>query len=71
MANKLVMNIILVSLAQLLGILHVICRGRGSNHEHPTSPHLIVWALATRLLNQKKIGNEYLQVKYTMNIDVL
>ena len=30
--------IISMSLAQLVGILHIICRGRGLNPGHPTSP---------------------------------
>ena len=30
------------NLAQLVGTLHNLCRGRGSNPGHPTSPHLIV-----------------------------
>ena len=36
-----------MSLAQLAWTLHNLCRGRGSNSGHPTSPHLIVelWQL--------------------------
>jgi len=36
------LSIVPVSLAQLVGTLHNLCRGRGSNPGHPTSPHLIV-----------------------------
>jgi hypothetical protein len=44
-----------VSLAQLVGTLYNLCRGQGSNPGHSTSPHLIVWASATRLLDKKKL----------------
>jgi len=43
-----------MSLSQLVGTLHNLCKGRGSNPKHLTSPHLNVRALATRLLDKKK-----------------
>ena len=49
-----------VSLAQLVGTLHNLCRGRGSNSGHPISLCLIVWALAIRLLNKKIIMRQKL-----------
>ena len=58
-----------VSLAQLVGTLHNLCRGRGSNPGHPTSPHLIVWALATKLLDQKKKSSIAISFLQTINND--
>jgi len=39
--------------------LHVVCRDQGSNPEHSTSPQLIMWTLATRLLDKKKLVLKY------------
>jgi len=33
-------DVILVSLAQLVGILHILYKGWDSNHRHPTFPQL-------------------------------
>ena len=44
-----------MSLAQLAGRLHNLFRDRGSNPGHPASPHLNVWAPATRLIDKKKL----------------
>jgi hypothetical protein len=43
-----------VGLAQLVGTLHYICRGRGLNPGHSTI-HLKVEFLAIRLFDKKKI----------------
>jgi len=57
-----------VNLAQLVGTLHNLCRGQGSNPGHPTSPHLIVQSPITRLLDPKKycIELELTSYKYQM-----
>lgn len=44
----------LVSLVHLVGILHIIYRGRSSNPEHHIFPHWNVWALTIRLFDEKK-----------------
>ena len=49
-----------MSLVQLIGTLHNLCKGQGLNPEYLTSPYLIVSALATRLLDIKKIKIEIL-----------
>jgi len=52
-----------VSLAQLVGTLHNLCRDRSSNPGYLTSPHLIVWAPATKLSDKKKKGDKLLMNK--------
>lgn len=59
--------LVIVSLAQLVGVMHKICNvwGSNSNHHqkkenwvlsswHPTSPYYNVWALTVSLLDKKK-----------------
>ena len=43
-----------MSLPQLPGTLHNLCRGRGLNSRHSTSPHLNVQTLITRFLDKKR-----------------
>ena len=58
-----------MSLAQLVGTMEILCRGRGSNPGHPTSPRLIELALTTRLLDQKK--NQYYKMqRYVSKVGV-
>jgi hypothetical protein len=47
-------KIVPVSLAQLVGISHYICRSPGSNPRHSTYSRLKVDFLATRLLDNNK-----------------
>jgi hypothetical protein len=52
-----------VSLTQLVGHLHVKCKGRSSNIDTPTYSSLRGEILATRLSDKKKLSYVYVQMK--------
>jgi hypothetical protein len=57
-----------ISVAQLVATRDVMCRGRGSNPEFPTSPHIMCVSLATRLPDKKK--NQYEEKLYMFCLNV-